>query len=286
METNKQKTKAGNKNKKTICLFVLVVICIVCVALACKSDDIAKIIASFKKTDSDKPTMEIKEETTTETQIETETENETESRLDEILKKNSQPSSYSIDVDAILQTPELPTGCEITSLATVLNYWGYDADKCDLADNYLRTESSGGEYTIYEAFLGSPYDNSAFGCYSPVIEASAKKYLNRQSEKMEVKDITGTTIQRLYNCISEGYPVIVWATMWLHDPVWVTYWTNEDGTVFEFPNYEHCMVLTGYNKNNNTVEVCDPLEGNTTYEMDRFEEIYAEMGRQAVLLYD
>ena len=45
------------------------------------------------------------------------------------------------------------------------------------------------------------------------------------------------------------------------------------------------MVINGYNKNDNTVEVCDPMEGNTTYEMDRFEEIYKEMGSQAVLLY-
>ena len=34
-----------------------------------------------------------------------------------------------LDVPQILQNPELPNGCEITSLCEVLRYLGFDADK-------------------------------------------------------------------------------------------------------------------------------------------------------------
>ena len=47
-----------------------------------------------------------------------------------------------LPVPRILQNPELPNGCEITSLCMLLRYLGFDADKCILADRYLpRTET-------------------------------------------------------------------------------------------------------------------------------------------------
>ena len=260
-----------NKKKKNggCLLFVLLIICVAAIVLAWKSRDksgTADVSATVQITQT------------------TETESETKDPL-EIILSGDVPSSQNINVEAVLQNPELPTGCEITSLTTVLNYWGYDVDKCDLADNYLHKESGGGEYTMYEAFLGTPYDPNAFGCYAPVIKDAAEKYMVRQPEKMQAADISGNSIEKVYACVAQGYPVVIWSTMNLHEPSWTTYWTNEDGTKFEFPSYEHCMVINGYNKNDNTVEVCDPMEGNTTYEMDRFEEIYKEMGSQAVLLY-
>ena len=42
-----------------------------------------------------------------------------------------------LPVPQILQNPELPNGCEITSCCEVLRFLGFPADKCDLADNYL-----------------------------------------------------------------------------------------------------------------------------------------------------
>lgn len=265
----KEDSESKKKNNGGCLLFVLLIICVATVVLAWKFRDksgTADVSATVQITQT------------------TETESETKDPL-EIILSGDVPSSHNINIEAVLQNPELPTGCEITSLTTVLNYWGYDVDKCDLADNYLHKESGGGEYTMYEAFLGTPYDSNAFGCYAPVIKDAAEKYMARQSKKMQVADISGNSVEKVYACVAQGYPVVIWSTMNLHEPSWTTYWTNEDGTKFEFPSYEHCMVINGYNKNDNTVEVCDPMEGNTTYEMDRFEEIYKEMGSQAVLLY-
>lgn len=51
-------------------------------------------------------------------------------------------SSYRIeDFEWLGQYPELPTGCEITSLTSVLNYYGYDVDKEVMADDYLEKGS-------------------------------------------------------------------------------------------------------------------------------------------------
>ena len=46
---------------------------------------------------------------------------------EDILKKL--PNSCYINVKWVSQKPELPTGCEITSLTTVLNYYGYNVSK-------------------------------------------------------------------------------------------------------------------------------------------------------------
>lgn len=43
------------------------------------------------------------------------------------------------DFPEIMQMPELPTGCEITALTMVLNYYGFDVDKVTLATEYLPT---------------------------------------------------------------------------------------------------------------------------------------------------
>lgn len=58
----------------------------------------------------------------------------TKKENDTVQKSNSQ---FKLDVEPVLQLPELPTGCEITSLATVLNYYGYDISKTQLADEYM-----------------------------------------------------------------------------------------------------------------------------------------------------
>lgn len=73
----------------------------------------------------------------------------------------------------MLQNPELPTGCEITALTTVLNYLGYDVDKLTLADNFL-DKGRVGETSPYKAFVGNPRDEDACGAFAPVIVNSAK----------------------------------------------------------------------------------------------------------------
>ena len=45
------------------------------------------------------------------------------------------PGTVQLNVENILQAPELPNGCELTSAAVVLNYLGFGIDKVTLAEN-------------------------------------------------------------------------------------------------------------------------------------------------------
>mgnify|MGYP000479523199 CR=1 FL=1 len=51
-------------------------------------------------------------------------------------------ASILLPVPQILQNPELPNGCEITSCCEVLHYL-LAPDKCELADYYLPRSASG-----------------------------------------------------------------------------------------------------------------------------------------------
>ena len=54
-------------------------------------------------------------------------------------RKDYDSNSVYIDMENILQNPELPVGCEITALTTLLRHYGFDAEKTDMAKNYLPT---------------------------------------------------------------------------------------------------------------------------------------------------
>src|SRR5690625_3112731 len=46
-------------------------------------------------------------------------------------------TNLQLSLNTILQYPELPNGCEVTALASVLNYHGYKTTKMELAEKYL-----------------------------------------------------------------------------------------------------------------------------------------------------
>ena len=184
-----------------------------------------------------------------------------------------------LDVDCILQNPELPTGCEVTSLAIVLNYYGYDVDKCDLSDYYL-DKGDIGETNPNDAFLGDPRDDDSYGCYAPVIVNCANYYLEGDRE---VVNLTDTSFEELFNYIKRGIPVIIWATRNMRNSYYSTTWDLADGE-FTWKSNEHCIVLTGFDYDDGLVYVADPLVGNTEYDIDTISDRYAQMGYQAVVI--
>ena len=188
----------------------------------------------------------------------------------------------TLDVECIMQNPELPTGCEVTSLAIVLKYYNYDIDKLTLAEEYL-DKGDVGTVTAWQSFIGSPTTNSGYGCYSPVLIRCAEKYLDEQTDKLSVTDLTGTNLEDLFYEIDKGNPVIVWATINLVEPITTDSWVI-DGKDFSWLANEHCLVLTGYDKIQNIVYVADPLKGNTTYDLELFKDRYNKLFRQAIVL--
>lgn len=194
------------------------------------------------------------------------------------------PESFALeDFNTILQEPELPTGCEITSLAEVLNYLGFQIDKEDLCDNFMPVDYEGA-VTMNQAYIGDPRSNNGFGCYSPVIVKSAYEYFESIDSPCYAVDLSGTDFRELFYQICQGRPVIVWTTMYLKEWYPNYKWTAGNGEDMIFNDYQHCMAIYGYDLNEGVVYAGDPLVGNTTYPIDSFEMIYDIMDKQAVVI--
>ncbi|MDE6594303.1 MAG: C39 family peptidase [Oscillospiraceae bacterium] len=188
-------------------------------------------------------------------------------------------------IPAVRQNPELPTGCEVTSLSMALRYLGINVDKEILADNYLpKCPYRTGDYR--KAFVGDPRSTFAYGCYSEVIEKCAKQFLSvQQGRKFDVVNITGCDPDRLYACLEMGYPVIVWVTIDMQDTFEGASWVDEDtGQNITWRGNEHCVLLTGYSASRDTVYLNDPLKGSVGCSKEIFEQRFKEMESQAVFI--
>lgn len=205
------------------------------------------------------------------------TAKETESQTDAAEDSSKLLNSFK----AVSQKPELPNGCEITSLTMVLNYYGFDADKCDLSDNYL-DKGKVGTVDFRMAFEGNPRDEDAYGCYAPVIVNAANKYLKEQNSDMKAKEITDTEFENLFEYTKKGIPVMVWCTYDLAQGYPSKKW-NVDGQEIQWYTPEHCMVLLG--EKDGKVVTADPGYGEIKeYDKSLFETRYNELHKQSVII--
>ncbi|MBQ8696974.1 MAG: C39 family peptidase [Clostridia bacterium] len=190
------------------------------------------------------------------------------------------PRSADLDVDVIKQNPELPNGCEVTSLCMALNYHGYKISKMKLKEGYLPI----GTENIYEYNIGDPAERKgSYGCYSPVIKRTADAYYADKGIERTATDLTHCNIEELYYQVSQGDPVIVWATQYMDvRPYNIVSW-EIDGLTFNWKAPLHCMLLTGYDMEEGTVTLTDPIYGVITHEMELFETRWHQMGEQAVI---
>lgn len=198
-----------------------------------------------------------------------------------------------LEVEGILQEPELPNGCEATSLAILLNHYGYRADKIDIADNYLVKEDFwAGEWgEMYgpdpeAAYPGAPGpDMLGYYCYPGVIIETAGSYIEAHQGPHAAEDLSGATTRRLRGLLDEGVPVIVWCTTDLL-PRRTTvqfHWYFSQGAEPYYPYVNmHAMVLTGYDSQ--YYYFCDPLDEHNKVARTTFDDNYIEVGRRAVAL--
>lgn len=198
-----------------------------------------------------------------------------------------------LDVPVVMQNPELPHGCEITSLTAVLNYYGLDVTKLEMADNYLpkqKIRAEGGQRygpNPNQAFAGNPRDKS-HGMYvfaAPIVKA-AQAVLADKKANLRVTNKSGATQDEILQLVREGVPVVTWVTLDLSEPKKSLKkgWIYEGETVQHeaFMNL-HAVVLTGHL--GDKVVVMDPLKGFVTYNVDQFFKSYRELGKQAVAVH-
>lgn len=207
-------------------------------------------------------------------------------------RKEYDSNSVYIDMANILQNPELPVGCEITALTTLLNYYGFNAEKTDMAKNYLPT-SWGNPKTVdgklykdsfYDYFIGDPFSRG-YGCFSPAIERAASSYISSHGGGYTVKNISGCHPDTLYEYLIAGTPVLCWATDGMIEPEYYeTWYDNATGEQLDWYLNEHCFVLAGFNIANSTVTLNDPMKGIIDYNIDKFEVRFKQMHSQAIVL--
>jgi uncharacterized protein YvpB len=196
-----------------------------------------------------------------------------------------------LPVAQILQNPELPNGCEITSLCQVLNFLGFPAEKCDLADHYLPQSAQWYGADPDEVYMGNPRlddgsPETGYYCFAgPVIKA-AKAYLATQpgGDRWEPVDLTGAEEETLARQVEEGRPVIFWASLHFEDILFDPCGSYElpGGRSHRVFHHLHCMVLSGVDEEK--FYVTDPLNYNTGVPRAQFMKIYRQLGSRAVVL--
>lgn len=195
-----------------------------------------------------------------------------------------------LEVPQILQNPELPNGCEITSLCEILRYFGFPADKCQLADQYLPKSARWYGADPNLVYMGNPRlddgtPESGYYCFAgPIVEA-ARRYLADQGAetRFEVADLTGADEEQLFAELAAGNPFLFWASLRFedirHDDC---FYALSDGSVHHVFHELHCMVCKGVDEER--VYLADPLDLNESVPVAQFGRIYRQLGMRAVVL--
>jgi len=191
-----------------------------------------------------------------------------------------------LDVPSISQKPELLAGCEVTSLAMLLQYAKTAVDKMTLAqevnkDSTPLVTARNGDILKWgdpnEGFVGDITGNGrGYAVYhSPIFEL-AQKYLPDKA-----LDLTGQPFTALLGSLNEGRPVIVWTTIDLKMPSKFEEW-EKDGRTIKAIFSEHAVLLVGYDDNN--VYFNNPYNGLKNQALNKadFISVWESMGSQAV----
>ncbi|MDM5315039.1 C39 family peptidase [Fictibacillus sp. b24] len=191
------------------------------------------------------------------------------------------------NVPLIQQKPELDRGCEVTSLAMVLQHAGVDVDKMELAEKIKKVDTpyknENGTYYYgnpNDGFVGDIYtfDNMGYGVYHGPVAELAEKYLPGR-----IEDISGGTFDELLAKVEKGKPVwiIINADFRKLPASEFRTWNTPSGQV-KITWKEHSVVITGFDKEH--VYVNDPLnkEKNRKLPREDFVKAWKQMGSQAI----
>lgn len=199
-----------------------------------------------------------------------------------------------IDAPYLDQREKYPTGCESVCAVMDLQYYGVDLSVEEFIDGYLPLGDAPhvdeqGNYVgcdPREAFPGNPYEESGWGCYSPVIEKALVRVLEDTGRKdLAVARLDGSTLEDLYGrYVSQGVPVLLWATIGMEEPsVSQTFTIQGTGESFDWVYPMHCLLWVG--EAGDSWLFHDPLAGEAVaYSKSQVERDYRGLGCQAVAL--
>jgi uncharacterized protein YvpB len=192
-----------------------------------------------------------------------------------------------INAPLIEQKPELVRGCEVTSLAMLLQTAGIHVGKLELAEKIKKDPTPyinvGGQITFGNpnvGFVGNMYqvDQPGYGVYHGPLFALERQYLG-----FRAIDITGEPFDAVLAQLDRGDPVLViTSTTYKKVPAseWQT-WHTKEGDI-RVTKREHAVLLTGYTSNKLILN--DPLNPIKSNQTDRkaFIEAWKQFGGQAL----
>ena len=196
---------------------------------------------------------------------------------------------YLIDVPFISQLTGYPTGCEAVSTAMVLNYYGYEISPGEIIDEHLIISPLPTEQnevvqadSPWNAFIGDPYSNDGYGCYSTVIENALYNIIDDNVNYI-VRSENSTLDELCQNYVANDIPVIVWATADMRPGYVSEYWIAPDGETVSWIAPEHCLVLTGFD--DEYYYFNDPRCGkNTPYRKASAESAFESLYCQSIVI--
>ncbi|NMB19119.1 MAG: hypothetical protein GX984_06685 [Erysipelothrix sp.] len=197
--------------------------------------------------------------------------------------------SVFIEVPLIAQLPKLPRGCEVTSLAMLLNHHQIEVDKMELAEKIKRDPAT---YEVidgkihfgnpYNGFVGDMYsfNTPGLGVYHKPIAELAAEYVGLD----RVYDFTGQSFSEIFNELNKGRPVWVIINAdykELPKESFITWQTN-DGPI-DVTMRQHSVLITGYDQE--YIYFNDPLKRQKKAPIDDFQASWIQMGKQALTIY-
>jgi uncharacterized protein YvpB len=199
------------------------------------------------------------------------------------LKDSFFPKSKQLDVQLINQfdQPHLYKGCEVTSLAMILNHCGVKVTKNELAQKIhtvpleYPNKKKGNPHV---GFVGNMEDGPGLSVYNEPIFDLAKEYVGEKAV-----NLTNSPFEDLLRKVGRGIPVWVMITS-KYTPGSATFekWDTLQGTIYVTFNV-HSVVITGYDQN--YIYFNDPF-GYKNRKVDRRNFIlsWEEMGSQAIAI--
>ncbi len=197
--------------------------------------------------------------------------------------------NYLTDVPHIYQKDKYPTGCESVSAVSLLQYYGCTITVEDFIDNHLPKT----DYPYYEgnkmygdnpwnAFIGDPYSESGYGCYSTAI---VKAMQSAAPENFCILAMYNRPLEALYeDYVKKGDPVLIWGTIGMQEIQKSYTWILPDKKEFTFVSPEHALLLIGADAEN--YYFSDPMQQDAvvSYPKDKCDAAYAALHSQAIVV--
>ena len=189
---------------------------------------------------------------------------------------------YNVPLIDQMSSPALYNGCEVTSLAMLLQYYGKDVSKNDLADAIKTvplTYDDGDHGNPNVGFVGSVSgDTPGLGVYHGPIRKLAKQYIGN------VTDISGSNFSAVIRALSSGHPVWTITTATFAKVEDFEEWSTPQGDI-KVTYSQHSVVITGYSKAKRLIYINNPYgQKNEAVDWDDFAAAYKQMGQQAIYI--